>query len=112
MDKVKAEKRDTSAYTKASWKAFRDALRHAESILHDEQATQDDINKALQVLNSAREGLELLGEEKEELKPGKKDTTDAGESKLPNTATNIFNWFIVGLVLFLVGGLLIYRHRK
>lgn len=112
IDKVKAEKRDTSAYTKASWKAFRDALRHAESILHDEQATQDDINKALQVLNSAREGLELLGEEKEELKPGKKDTTDAGESKLPNTATNIFNWFIVGLVLFLVGGLLIYRHRK
>ena len=53
-------------YTDESWGTFRDALQAAKDILADEDAVQEDVDNALEALNSAYEALE----EKTEPEPG------------------------------------------
>ncbi|MBR1930053.1 MAG: S-layer homology domain-containing protein [Lachnospiraceae bacterium] len=49
---------DTSNYTEESVAAFEEALAAAEKVLADENATQEDVDKALKALNDAKEALE------------------------------------------------------
>ncbi|UJF31410.1 S-layer homology domain-containing protein [Paenibacillus hexagrammi] len=44
-------------YTELSWSSFQDALTEANRVLEDTNATQDDVDVALQALNSAVDGL-------------------------------------------------------
>lgn len=52
------EKLNEDAYTKESWSAFEKALEEAKAVLQDENVTQQDVDKALEVLRAAYEGLE------------------------------------------------------
>src|SRR5699024_3704082 len=45
-------------YTEESWQALQDALTAADTVLNDPDATQDEVDNTLAVLNEARDGLE------------------------------------------------------
>lgn len=47
-------------YTKQSWARFQEALAHAQSILNDDSATQQEIEAALLRLNEARAALQKI----------------------------------------------------
>lgn len=47
-------------YTKQSWAHFQEALAHAQSILNDDSATQQEIEAALLRLNEARAALQKI----------------------------------------------------
>ena len=49
---------DEADYTKASWAAFADALAKANEVNDNAEATQDDVNAAVEALNNAIAGLE------------------------------------------------------
>ena len=66
---IEAEKLDGSKYTAESWKAFETALAHAKAVIASDSATQQDVDAALGVLTSARDGLTEKGEVKPDPKP-------------------------------------------
>ncbi|WP_366108894.1 GH32 C-terminal domain-containing protein [uncultured Faecalibaculum sp.] len=56
-----AEGIKASGYTDASWKAFQSALKDAKAILERDNATQDEVDKALKALTDAKAGLTKAG---------------------------------------------------
>ena len=52
-----AEDRDTSGYSDASVKAFRSAIKAAKKVFADDNATSQEIDKEIQLLNNAAEAL-------------------------------------------------------
>ena len=54
---------DASEYTVESFKAFTDAHTAAETVLDNEEATQEEVDKALATLQTAVDGLEKVEEE-------------------------------------------------
>ncbi|MBE9917435.1 S-layer homology domain-containing protein, partial [Paenibacillus donghaensis] len=55
------EKLMSGDYTADSWKVLQDALKEAEAVLDNGNATQAEVNKALDVLTHARAGLKKTG---------------------------------------------------
>lgn len=64
IDKVK--ELNEADYTAASWEALQAALQAAEDVLSDSDATQAEVDKAIQALNTALTGLEKRKEEPED----------------------------------------------
>ncbi|WP_164215159.1 M14 family zinc carboxypeptidase [Virgibacillus sp. YIM 98842] len=58
VDEINAENLNEADYTEESWQALKDALSAAEHVLSDSEATQEEVDTALTVLNDARDGLE------------------------------------------------------
>ncbi|MCK0470112.1 Ig-like domain-containing protein [Halalkalibacter sp. APA_J-10(15)] len=103
-DEYDASKRlNEKDYEQPSWRAYQEALNYAKTVLDDPNATQSEVDAELKALIDAREAL------KEISKDGVSE-----ESGLPDTATNVFNWMIVGAALLLIGiiTLLIQKRRK
>ncbi|WP_058305698.1 Ig-like domain-containing protein [Gracilibacillus massiliensis] len=92
-EESKSEELQASNYTETSWNAYQEALEHAETVLADENATQAEVDAALAELVDAREALE-------------------GEEELPDTATDVFNWLMIGLVILLAGFLLLFLQKR
>lgn len=59
-DEITGENLEESLYTPESWTALHGAMNEAEQVLNDENATQAQVDKALQDLTSARTGLNLV----------------------------------------------------
>lgn len=57
---IQDEKLVGTDYTPESWKALQDALTEAEKVLGDDNASNEDVTKALEALNAARDGLEKV----------------------------------------------------
>ena len=53
----KYSKYDAKDYTAESWKNFAQALENAKTVLNDGEATQDEVDKALDALNAAEKAL-------------------------------------------------------
>ena len=103
----KAEAIDTSKYTAESVKTLNDAIAAAKAVLNNKDASQDDVEAALAVLNKAIVGLETKGDTPvKPSKPGNSNTV-VGENTLkpsgtstPNTGddTNLMLWvFLLGI---------------
>ncbi len=58
-----AEKLDSSKYTKESWGAFEKALADAKAVLAKEDATQEEVNQALDALTKAKAQLAPVKDE-------------------------------------------------
>lgn len=58
------EKLAETDYTAESFKAFKEALKAANEMLIDEEATQEQVDEALNILEDAIEGLVKAGDEK------------------------------------------------
>ena len=58
VDRIIAEGLEESNYTAPSWRALQTALQNAEKVLNDQEATQEEVDKAFDNLNEAYEGLE------------------------------------------------------
>ncbi|MFC6457501.1 cadherin-like beta sandwich domain-containing protein, partial [Paenibacillus vulneris] len=56
-DEISGESLNPAAYTPESWQALQDALKQAEKVLNDPNATQAEVNAALAALNDARNRL-------------------------------------------------------
>ncbi|WP_062052557.1 LPXTG cell wall anchor domain-containing protein [Bacillus sp. JCM 19034] len=100
-DEYDASKRlNEKDYDQPSWKGHQDALERAKEVLDNPKATQSEVDEAVLELVEAREAL--------------KEKSESDEKGLPDTATNVFNWMIVGAILLLIGiiTLLIQKRRK
>lgn len=93
----KSEGLKAADYLKASWENYQKALEAARSVLRNPNATQAEIDAANEALAKAHNKLE------------KRESNES----LPNTATNIYNWLIVGLIHILSGfRLVIIQNRR
>src|SRR5699024_6092346 len=59
---IQSEDLDESQYTEESWSVFASALEAAESVLANEDATQEEVDEALLTLTEAYDNLELIEE--------------------------------------------------
>ena len=76
-------------YTKQSWAHFQEALAHAQSILNDDSATQQEIEAALLRLNEARAALQKIEgtmTEKEQLEQAFSHAQSIRTNTIPTTA--------------------------
>src|SRR5699024_1069695 len=62
VSSVQSEDLDESLYTEETWSVFASALAEAESVLVNEDATQEEVDEALLNLTEAFENLELIEE--------------------------------------------------
>lgn len=60
LNKEKEAKRDKSKYTQESWKKFEDALKQAQGVLADLNATEDEVKTALTELQAAIANLKPI----------------------------------------------------
>lgn len=58
-----AEKLEKEDYTVSTWEVFSIALQDAKGVLIKEDATQEDVDKAVEALNNAKEALERRASE-------------------------------------------------
>lgn len=58
----KANKLDLTQYVEAGKPAFEEALAQAEDVLYDDQATQDEVQNAIDALNDAMDALRKLAD--------------------------------------------------
>jgi len=79
-----AEKKNSEDYTHETWEPFMDALEEAIEVKDNPDATQRDVNQALENLNAAMEGLEEREEPSEpyitNILPDEDVTLKAGET--------------------------------
>lgn len=75
-----AEEVKADGYTEDSWTAFTKALENAKAVLAAENASQTEVDAALEALNTAREGLAKAGEENKGTDSGKDDNKGSGDS--------------------------------
>ncbi|WP_440894693.1 glycoside hydrolase family 3 N-terminal domain-containing protein [Amphibacillus sp. Q70] len=111
---AEAEALDADAYTAESYADLEAALAIARAVLADEEATQADIDTALEALKLAMNSLEAVqSDELDSEKPkdpvpsDPEGPSDDGGS-LPATATSIYNWLGIGFMLLLIGGLIVF----
>ncbi|WNC14799.1 S-layer homology domain-containing protein [Brevibacillus brevis] len=58
VNEIEAEHLAADNYTTDSWEALQQALQHADTVLKDPAATQEQVNAALTALNNAYDGLQ------------------------------------------------------
>lgn len=58
IDELNEEDLDEADYTKESWKAYQEAFDKAKEVLADDEATQEEVNHALEALIQAYENLD------------------------------------------------------
>ncbi len=74
---------DKSKYTEESWAKFETALTNAKAVLADENATQEQINQAVENLKSAKDGLVV----KDSTKPNKPDNSNGSQNNGSNSGS-------------------------
>ncbi len=79
---AKAESIDTTGKTEESVAALNDAIKAAQAVVDDENATQEQVDEALAKLQAALEGLEDVAE-----KPGGDDQKPGGDDQKPGGDT-------------------------
>ena len=130
-----AGKLDESAYKADSWKAFAEALDSAKGVLRNDDATQAEVDAAVELLTDAQSKLvkgdqEEGGDNADQDSDGngssngdttdgsssdKDDTGDAGKApkRLSSTGSAIaVVAAVAGVLVLAAGGLLIVRHRR
>ncbi|CQR48488.1 Endo-alpha-N-acetylgalactosaminidase precursor [Paraliobacillus sp. PM-2] len=114
---AEVEDLDETAYTEESWTTLTEALAVAKIVASETNATQDNVDEALAALTAAHEDLKEAEESTEpgepgaDGKPGENGDSDK-DNNLPNTATNMFNWLALGLLIIGMGALLVVVRRK
>lgn len=111
---AKAQAFDATLYTEASFGKLTEAVDAAKKVLEDEDATADEIQKALLVLEQAIAELEELETDSETYKP---DTSTSGNdetSGIPKTGDTALPIIIFAglLVLISASGIIIILKRK
>src|SRR5690625_5021506 len=122
VDEVKGFKEDD--YTEETFASLTEAIEVAEELLVNENITKEQVDETLENLQLAvveliqiEEETEVTTEESKEsdqdiggLNNGSEDTEG---NKLPSTATDSYNWILVGFIILILGSILLFvRKRK
>ncbi len=118
MDAVdKAGNKNTDSFTEDSVKNFNDALDEAKRVLDDPDATEEDVQQALNALNAATAGLKPRQNSEPEQQSSDSET-EIGyvvKGNAPNTGERFGVW-LCGALLLLSAGVfafvMIYRRRR
>ncbi|CQR45925.1 Hyaluronoglucosaminidase precursor [Paraliobacillus sp. PM-2] len=114
-----AEEREQANYTEDSWGLFASALKEAKIVLEAKDATQAEVDKAYSNLLSV--GSELIkvspneDAEEDDNSNGSDSSVDKPTSEgdeLPETATSMFNYLLIGFIVLASGAFLYLRKRK
>ncbi len=99
-------------YTVDSWNSLQEALKNAETVLNNPNATQTEVEEALKALERAYQDLKSL--DKEEVIAEKVDSNKDKKGMLPNTATSIYNYLLAGFTIIIIGLLfnVIIRRKR
>ncbi|MBU5595264.1 FIVAR domain-containing protein [Amphibacillus sp. MSJ-3] len=109
-----AERLAESDYTKQSFAKLTKVLEAAHMILTDDEATQEEIDKALVTLEQAIKALETVPSDSTDPKDESSVVDkDEDSDSLPETATSMYNWILAGFIFLLASGLmLLWKNRK
>ncbi len=105
----KAEALKEKDYTSATWKPFAEALKEAQAVLADKDASQAEVNAAQEKLQTAMNGLK---------KPGTTDNKNPGapnkgQAVQTGDATSFFGWGAAGIFgLFAAAAAFFERKRR
>ncbi|MCE0450685.1 S-layer homology domain-containing protein [Brevibacillus sp. AF8] len=84
VDEIDDEDLDEDDYTSSSWRKLEKALKRANDVLEDPNATQDEVDEALAELKKARRGLESVDErDRDRDKERKKDRESTNQVQNP-----------------------------
>lgn len=103
-----AKKIDLSKYTKKSADEFKKAIRDAEVVLKNKEATESDIENAIKALEEAKKSLKKLTTETGGQTNGGSNSGSSSNNKLPQTGGMPIT--VIGLLTTLIGGS-IYKKR-
>jgi len=112
---------ETDKYTEESFDALQDAIAHAKAALETID-TEENLQKELALLQNAISGLketpEMIDDQDKDKEEGTPETEDSkiiddqdGEV-LPKTATSMYTFLLVGVVLFIIGGISLIFFKK
>ncbi|WP_255307049.1 beta-N-acetylglucosaminidase domain-containing protein [Paraliobacillus sp. PM-2] len=98
-----AQEKVESDYTVDSWNGFATALLAANEILGKDEVSQEEVDQATSHLNQALSALTNVSD----------NVNDLDEDKeLPDTASDIFNFLLVGMLLLVIGSLVFMFKKK
>ncbi|RAT99186.1 S-layer homology domain-containing protein [Brevibacillus sp. Leaf182] len=84
VDEIDDEDLDEDDYTSSSWRKLEKALKRANDVLEDPDATQDEVDEALAELKKARRGLESVDKrDRDREKERKKDRDGTNQVQNP-----------------------------
>ncbi|CQR47246.1 Beta-galactosidase [Paraliobacillus sp. PM-2] len=122
-------------YTETTFASLQTAITDAKSVL-DSIETEQELAGAVAALQTAMDGLEEVSESdpnddtnesgdssntedededssKDENGENQKQSSEEDDDELPNTATPMYNWIVIGLLSIIMGGIwyLFYRRK-
>ncbi|CQR47247.1 Sialidase A precursor [Paraliobacillus sp. PM-2] len=124
------------SYTEESFQALQTAIADAKSAVESIE-TEEDVTNAVAALQGAIDGLEEASEQdsddntdengdssntedenenssntEDENGENQEQSSNGDDNELPNTATPMYNWMLIGLLLITIAsGLLLYRRK-
>ncbi|MGG7097961.1 Ig-like domain-containing protein [Clostridium sardiniense] len=122
----KNKDKNEEKYTEESFKKFKDTLSKGENVLNKENATQEEVDNAIEELELAIKGLVLNKEDSSNNNENNSDNDvnggnnsnesnsdledDSDKNKLPSTGRNPIFPITIGIIA-LVGGVIVYKKR-
>ena len=108
----KANKLDASKYTEKSWNALQNAIDAGNKVLENKDATQEEINAAVDAINNAIDKLEVKPVDPD--KPAKPEKPiDPVKPTKPGVATgDNTNFMAIGTLLVAATGIALLKKKK
>ena len=108
----KANKLDASKYTEKSWNALQNAIDAGNKVLENKDATQEEINAAVDAINNAIDKLEVKPVDPD--KPAKPEKPmDPVKPTKPGVATgDNTNFMAIGTLLVTATGIALLKKKK
>ena len=108
----KANKLDASKYTEKSWNALQNAIDAGNKVLENKDATQEEINAAVDAINNAIDKLEVKPVDPD--KPAKPEKPmDPVKPAKPGVATgDNTNFMAIGTLLVAATGIALLKKKK
>ncbi|CQR47250.1 Endo-alpha-N-acetylgalactosaminidase precursor [Paraliobacillus sp. PM-2] len=96
---------DDGTYTSDSYEALQTAIAKADADI-DTIETEEELDTAINALQTAMDELEKADQDSED--NGSEDT----DEELPNTATPMYNWMLIGFVFVVMGAFVAFYYIR
>ncbi|WP_369384544.1 LPXTG cell wall anchor domain-containing protein [Halalkalibacter hemicellulosilyticus] len=109
ITKAKSISNENGTYTTESFAALQAAIEEAQGRLVEIES-EEELAEVIAMLQAALDGL---AEDSDRVEAGSEENPVKGDDQsLPQTATNLFNGLIIGLIVLIAGFSLLFAYRR